>query len=119
MTTHDEGTYALLIYRTDQGLDAEDEARALAGHRELQATARADLHAVAKLDRAHTAHTVRVRGAAHAVTDGPHAEVKEWLVGFYLLDCTGLDQAIERAQTICPVAGHAVEVRRVDWRWKP
>lgn len=114
-----KATYALLIYRSAAGDAAPDVAeRALAGHRALQAKARADLHAVARLDSVERAKVVKAGGAAHDVTDGPYVETKEWLVGFYLLDCRSEAEALERARMICPEEGHAIEVRPVTWRWQ-
>ena len=115
-------TYALLIYRTaPREPTAEASERALQGHRVLQkeSAARGDLHAVAKLADITTAKTVRGQAGAHDVTDGPYIETKEWLVGFYLVDCRDEAEALRRARSICPVADHAIEVRPVDWRWKP
>jgi hypothetical protein len=116
-------TYALLIYRTSPPsapIAELDEQRALAGHRALQAeaAARGQLHAVARLDDATVARTVRPRAGGHEVTDGPFIEVKEWLVGFYVVDCESEEEALERARRICPDA-HVVEVRPVTWRWRP
>ena len=60
-----------------------------------------------------TATTLRFNGGgAPAVTDGPFAETKEQLGGFYLLDCDNLDEAIAWAKKI-PARGGAVEVRPV------
>lgn len=115
-------TYALLIYRTAPAEpEPEDSERALVGHRVVQkeATARGELRAVARLAGVDTAKTVRRRGSAHDVTDGPYIETKEWLVGFYLLDCADEAEALARAQAICPIDGHAIEVRPVSWRWEP
>ena len=116
-------TYALLIYRArppDQPLPEGTERRALQNHLALQAAAsgRGELHAVARLDDTGTARTVRRSGAAHQVTDGPYIEAKEWLVGFYVLDCASEDEALARAETLCD-ADHAIEVRPVTWRWRP
>jgi hypothetical protein len=59
------------------------------------------------------ATTVRVRGAETLVTDGPYAEVKEALGGYFFLDCGSLEEALEWAARI-PGAEHgAVEVRPV------
>jgi hypothetical protein len=59
------------------------------------------------------ATTVRVRDQETLVTDGPYAEVKEALGGFYLLECASLDDALDWAARI-PGAEHgAVEVRPV------
>jgi hypothetical protein len=89
-------------------------------HRELQTASsrRNQLHAVARLDDASRARTVRRHGNAHEVTDGPYVETKEWLVGFYLLDCATEEEALERASSICD-SNHAIEVRPVGWRWRP
>jgi hypothetical protein len=60
-----------------------------------------------------SATTVRVRDDERLVTDGPYAEVKEALGGFFILDCPSLDEALDWAARI-PAAEHgAVEVRPV------
>ena len=115
--------YALLIYRTiplSQPLPELEEQAALAGHRALQAeaAARGQLHAVARLDETGRARTVQARAGAHEVTDGPYVETKEWLVGFYVVDCDNEEQALARAKLICPDIGHVIEVRPVTWRWQ-
>lgn len=116
-------TYVLLIYRTappSEPISDEAVKRALAGHQAVQAEAhgRGELHAVAQLGEPRRAITVKRGPAAHEVTDGPYVETKEWLVGFYLLDCASEAEAIERAKQITPDSDHAVEVRPVAWRWK-
>jgi hypothetical protein len=79
-----------------------EEARAagvLAGGDELGAT--------------RDATTVRVRGDEALVTDGPYAELKEALGGYFLFECDSLDEALDWAARI-PAAEHgAVEVRPV------
>lgn len=117
-------TYALLIYRTRspaEPIPEIEERQVLAGHRALQAdaAARKELHAVARLEEPRMARSVRARAGGHDVSDGPFIESKEWLVGFYLLDCEGEEQAIERAKMLCGDSHHAIEVRPVDWRWRP
>ncbi|MEZ4707392.1 MAG: YciI family protein [Caldilineaceae bacterium] len=60
-----------------------------------------------------TATTVRVRNGKTNATDGPFAETKEQLGGYYLLDCKNLDEAIAYAAKI-PGAKHgSVEVRPI------
>jgi hypothetical protein len=54
-----------------------------------------------------TARTLR----GELVTDGPFAETKEQLGGFYLLECSDLDEALEWARQVPPSPGLAVEVR--------
>jgi hypothetical protein len=59
------------------------------------------------------ATTVRVRDGQTQVTDGPYAEVKEALGGYFLLECASMDEALDWAARI-PAAEHgAVEVRPV------
>ena len=59
------------------------------------------------------ATTVRVRDGESLVTDGPYAEVKEALGGYFLLECESMDEAVEYAAQI-PGAEHgAIEVRPV------
>ena len=60
-----------------------------------------------------TATTVRVRDGNRLVTDGPFAETKEVLGGYYLLDCDSLDEALEAAAR-CPGALYgSIEVRPI------
>lgn len=80
------------------GREAE-EAGVLAGGNELAST--------------RDATTVRVRNDELLVTDGPYAEVKEALGGFYLLECASLDDALGWAARIPAAAHGAVEVRPV------
>ena len=60
-----------------------------------------------------TATTVRVRDGERAVTDGPFAETKEQLGGFYVLECKDLDDAIEWAAKIPGAQFGSIEVRPV------
>jgi hypothetical protein len=60
-----------------------------------------------------TATTVRVRDGERMLTDGPFAETKEQLGGFYLLECGSLDEAIELAAKIPGAQSGSVEVRPV------
>ena len=65
------------------------------------------------LDSVSTATTVRVRDGKTQTTDGPFAETKEQLGGYYLLDCKDLDEAIECAAKIPSARFGSVEVRPV------
>jgi hypothetical protein len=60
-----------------------------------------------------TATTVRVRNGERMVTDGPFAETKEQLGGFYLLKCKDLDEAIELAARIPGAQTGSIEVRPI------
>ena len=59
-----------------------------------------------------TATTVRVAGGETLTSDGPFAETKEWLAGYYKIDVDSIDQAIEWAARVPSVAqGGSIEVR--------
>jgi hypothetical protein len=58
-----------------------------------------------------TATTVRVRNGKVSITDGPFAETKEQLAGFYLIEARDLDDAIQVASKIPPVRLGSIEVR--------
>jgi len=60
-----------------------------------------------------TATTVRVRGGRTVVTDGPFAETREQLAGFYLIEARDLDEALGIAARIPPATVGSVEVRPV------
>jgi len=65
------------------------------------------------LQPTNTATTVRVRDGKALLTDGPFAETKEQLGGFYLLECDSLDEAIEKAKNIPSAAFGCIEVRPI------
>ena len=65
----------------------------------------------AELASTRSATTVRVRDDGTAVTDGPFAETKETLGGFYLFECSDLDEAAKLAAQIPGAATGAVELR--------
>jgi hypothetical protein len=60
-----------------------------------------------------TATTVRVRDGERMLTDGPFAETKEQLGGFYLIEAGDLDEAIQVASKMPPARGGSIEVRPV------
>ena len=65
------------------------------------------------LEPTSAATTVRVRDGERVLTDGPFAETKEQIGGFYLLECGSLDEAIDWAAKIPGAASGSVEVRPV------
>lgn len=65
------------------------------------------------LESVQTATTVRVRGGKVSVTDGPFAETKEQLAGFYLVDARDLNEAIQLAAKIPAARVGSIEVRPV------
>jgi hypothetical protein len=72
------------------------------------------------LERVDTATTVRERDGQTQFTDGPFAETKEFLAGYYLLNCPDLDTALDHATRLPAVGfGGSVEVRPVWDRTGP
>jgi len=65
------------------------------------------------LQQVRTASTVRVREGRISVTDGPFAETKEQLAGFYLIEARDRDEAIDIASKIPPARVGCIEVRPV------
>jgi len=65
------------------------------------------------LEGVNTASTVRVRDNKSTITDGPFAETKEILGGYYLLDCKGLDEALACAAKIPTAEWGSIEVRPI------
>jgi hypothetical protein len=62
------------------------------------------------------ATTVRMNGTAPLITDGPFAETKEQLAGYYIMECANLDEAIEwakRIPTSCKGVAGCIEVRPI------
>jgi hypothetical protein len=109
--------YMLLIYsREDPGVPEEELAAVAAKHASLleESSRRGILRGADPLAPSTTATTVRVDGDKVLVTDGPFAETKEQLAGYYILDCRDLDEALEWAAKIptsCQGAPGYVEVR--------
>jgi hypothetical protein len=110
--------YLALIYSDDAAWESLQEEERAAWY-ERYAAFGEDARAAgvildgAELAPAADATTVRVREAQVVVTDGPYAEVKEALGGYYLLECDSIEDAVDWAARI-PGAEHgAVEVRPV------
>ena len=107
--------FMLMIYGTDQ---AWDEAGREECYVESAGVAR-DLHekgkflATAPLHSAVTAKSVRVRAGKAQVTDGPFAETREQLGGFFLIDAADEAEALEIAARIPGARVGTVEVRQV------
>lgn len=105
--------YALLIYPkpgSHEALTDEEYARVNEAYLALREDPRC--LGGAHLQPRETATTVRYGGGQHLITDGPYADTKEVLGGYYVLDASDLDAALEFAQRIPAVRlGGAVEVR--------
>jgi hypothetical protein len=108
-----------LVYDDPTGwerMTPAEQAEAMQGYMALAEEARAAgvLVAGSALAPTAAATSVRVRGGDAVVTDGPYAEVKESLGGYYLFSCDSLEEAITWASRIPSVwHGGAVEVRPV------
>jgi len=103
--------YLCLVYMEEKTLDAVPDSDCMAFGEGLRKSGR---HIAAEaLQRVETATTVRVRDGKVSVTDGPFAETKEQLAGFYLIDAQDLDEAIQVAAKIPPARVGSVEVRPV------
>ena len=103
--------YLCLVYGEEQALANMPDEHCVAYDDEI----RANGHCVASeaLQPVAMATTVRVRNGKVSVTDGPFAETKEILAGFYLIDARDLNEAIQLASRIPPAAVGAVEVRPI------
>ncbi|MEH2167270.1 MAG: YciI family protein [Nostoc sp.] len=103
--------YAILVYETEQDFANRDSHKA-AYNAYSQALAEANVIAGgAELHPAHTGTTVRLKDGQQKVQDGPYADTKEQLGGFFIIDVPNLDVALDWAAR-CPGASSCgVEVR--------
>jgi hypothetical protein len=108
----------MLIYskETSDGLSPDEAAELRSNHRKLmqEATRKGVLLGAEPLAPTSSATTVRMRNGEALVTDGPFAETKEQLAGYYMLECANLDEAIEWAAkipTACRGREGCIEVR--------
>ena len=113
--------YLLMIYEVDRSEPTEAESMADVKRYAAftQETHRREaFQAGEALEPTTTATTVRTRDGRTVVTDGPFAETKEFLGGFYLLECRDLDEAIELAKMIPAVERGSIEIRPI-WELPP
>lgn len=111
--------YLLLIYEAEEIWESksDDEKRAvLADHGLLNERLQTDgiTYSGRPLMPTATAVSLRKRGGELQVSDGPFAETKEQLAGFYLVDVDSLDKAMEYAAMIPNVSAGTIEVRPID-----
>ena len=110
--------YLLMIYMNPtvfETLSEEEQAAVMDAHGEFQKPIResGELVGFAALADPSNSKTVRVRDDVAAVTDGPYVEAKEFLAGFYVVDCETVERANELAAMIPDARFTAVEVRPV------
>jgi hypothetical protein len=103
--------YLCLVYLEKEKLRAVADKECMACGDEFRKSGL--LVAAEALHPVETAATVRVRNGKVSVTDGPFAETKEQLAGFYLIDARDLNDAIQVASKIPPAREGSVEVRPV------
>jgi len=110
--------YLLLCCHEEQKLDSMSQSECVAVMEETMAYCEAlkksgHLIAVEQLEPVQTAMTVRVRNGKASVTDGPFAETKEQLGGFFLISARDLNEAIQVASKFPSVRFGTMEVRPV------
>jgi hypothetical protein len=107
--------YMLLVYLNEQAMTEDERQHCYVESAQLaqdlssrkQYVDASPLHPVA------TATSVRVREGKRLITDGPFAETREQLGGYYLVDAKDLDEAIGIAERIPPARFGTIEIRPV------
>jgi len=103
--------YLCLVYGEEQAIANVPDHHCVAFDQELRKSG----HCIASeaLQPVSTATTVRVRNGKVSVTDGPFAETKEFLAGFYMIEARDLNEAIQLAAKIPPAQVGSIEVRPI------
>ncbi|MEP6569917.1 MAG: YciI family protein [Acidobacteriota bacterium] len=107
--------YMLLVYMDEQAMTDEERAHCYVESAQLtqnlnlrgQYLSASPLHPVA------TATSVRVREGKRIVTDGPFAETREQLGGYYVIEANDLDEAMSIAERVPPARFGTIEIRPV------
>ena len=110
--------YALLIHDDEAAwaaMSEEDRNQLLKEYGEFSndVVERGLMRGGEQLQPSSTATTVRIRDDKTITADGPFAETKEQLGGFYLIECENLDQAIEAAARVPSAKRATIEVRPI------
>lgn len=106
--------YLLLIYADETQyakMSKEDMDAMYAGYNAFDEQYKANVQSGAELQPTSSATTVRVRDDQTMATDGPFAETKEQLGGYYLVTAANLDEAIAMAAAIPSAKDGCIEVR--------
>ncbi len=112
--------YSILIYGSDKdviGLSKAEEAKLIGQHMVVQKKLAAErkLGPVVRLLPSTTATTLR-KGTEPLIVDGPFAETKEQLLGFYVVDCETREEALQAARHIGEACtSRMLEVRPISW----
>jgi len=107
--------YMLLVYLDEQVMNEAERAQCYVESARLtqELHAKGQYVAAAPLHPISTATSVRVREGKALVTDGPFAETREQLGGFYIIDARDLDEAISVAGRIPPARKGTIEIRPI------
>jgi hypothetical protein len=106
--------YMMLIYTPTEGAPSPDDPGADLNRWRAYRKSLMDsgmMLAEGRLQGTDSATTVRVRNDETLITDGPFADTKEYLAGYFLLDCADLDTALDLAARVPHVHYGSVEVR--------
>jgi hypothetical protein len=103
--------YLCLVYLDEKRLDELPDEDCVAYDTQIRASGYC--LASEALQSVQTATTVRMRNGKLSVTDGPFAETKEQLAGFYMIEARDLNEAIQIASKIPPARVGCVEVRPI------
>ncbi len=103
--------YLCLVYAEEQKLRLMDDDECMAYDNSMRKSG--ICFASEALQSVKTARTVRVRNGKISTLDGPFAETKEQLAGFYLVDAEDFEGAIQIASKIPPAAVGCIEVRPI------
>ena len=103
--------YLCLVYAEEEKLKLMDDDECMAYDTMLRKNGQC--LASESLQPIHTARTIRVRNGQLSLHDGPFAETKEQLAGFYLVDARDIDDAVHIASKIPPAEVGCVEVRPI------
>lgn len=107
--------YMLLVYMNEQAMDPTEREHCYVQSTQLchELASRKQFVDASPLHPVSSATSVRIREGKRLVTDGPFAETREQLGGFYLVDVKDLDEAIAIAARIPPAKKGTIEVRPV------
>jgi hypothetical protein len=106
--------FLALIHADENGWnDLSDDERQVIYQRYMDFSEKPEVAGGAELQETNTATTVRIRNGDTMVTDGPYAEVKEALGGFFILEADSIDDACRLAAEIPAAERGAIEVRPV------
>jgi hypothetical protein len=103
--------YLCLVYLDEKRLDELPDEDCV----DFDTAIRKSGHCIASeaLESVQTATTVRVRNGKVSITDGPFAETKEQLAGFYMIEAKDLNEAIQLASRVPPARVGSIEVRPI------